>query len=66
VAGGVDKDDFAFRVKLVINNVKTRVAIMTVIRTPKIANFCTNIITIISRSTYFLFLYTARHSVHSN
>ena len=60
--GTADNDDFAFSVKLVINDVKTT-AIMAAIRTPKTANFCTYIITILLKSTYFLFD-TASSSVH--
>jgi hypothetical protein len=40
--GTTDDGDFTFSVKLVINDVKTT-AVMTVIRTPITANFCTNI-----------------------
>jgi len=55
---GTDNGDFGFLGKLVINDVKTT-AIMAAIRTPITANFCTYIITILLKSTYFFFLCTA-------
>ena len=57
MAGGAENgSDFAFRVKLVVNNVKTRVAIMTVIRTAKIAIIYTSIITIINIYIFLFFI----------
>lgn len=49
--------DFAFRVELVIYNVKTRVAIMTVMKIPDVANFCTYIITMMNVKIHIILFY---------